>query len=89
MSANAAPPRRRSILKPLLVLAPVGGLAALVISAFQVGVTTGLYLAGGAYVVYAVPATILDWPRLSLADIGDFFMAILEAIVGFFTSLFD
>jgi hypothetical protein len=88
MSA-AKPARRRSVLKPLLVLALVIGLAALLIDAFQIGILAGLGLAGGGYVVYAVPAALFDWPRLSLGDIGDLLMAIVEAIVGFVTSLFD
>ncbi len=88
MSA-ARPPRRRSLLKPLIVLALVAGLAALLMKALQVGLLAGLALAGGGYVVYAIPAALLDWPRLSLGDIGDFLSAILEAIVGFVTSLFD
>jgi hypothetical protein len=88
MSASQ-PPRRRSLLKPLVVLALVVGLAAMLIQTFEVGVLAGLALAGGGYVVYAVPATLLDWPRLSLGDVGNFLLAILEAIVGFVTSLFD
>jgi hypothetical protein len=88
MSA-AKPARRRSVPKPLLVIALGVGLAALLIDAFQLGVLTGLALAGGGYVVYAVPAALFDWPRLSLGDIGDLLMAIVDAIVGFVTSLFD
>ena len=89
MSTDGKPPRRRSDLKTLLVLVLVGGLAALLISAFQVGFLTGLVLAGGGYVVYAIPATLLDWPRLSLGDIGDFLAAIVDAVIGFFASMFD
>lgn len=88
MSA-AEPPRRRSVLKPLLILTPVVGLAVLLIDAFQLGILAGLALAGGGYVVYAVPAALFDWARLSLGEMGDFLMAIVEAVVGFFISLFD
>jgi hypothetical protein len=89
MSAHGRPPRRRRVLKPLLVLALLGELAAMLVGAFQVGLSAGLALAGGGYVLYAVPAAIFDWPRLSLADIGDFLLAIVDAVVGFFTGLFD
>jgi hypothetical protein len=63
-------------------------MAALVTSAFEIGFMTGLGATGGALIVYSVPATILDWPRLTWEDVVSTIGAILSAIGSFIASLF-
>jgi hypothetical protein len=95
MSTSDAPRRRRPfvLLKLAVFLVVIGGVAALVMSAFKVGLMIGLASAAGGLVVYTIPAAIFDWPRFSLGDIGDFFVTIFEsiyeAIASFFGSWFD
>ncbi len=88
---TARPKRRRwrALLKVLAVVLILVGVAALVSTAFQLGMTQGLATAGGVLVVYAVPATILDWPRLTFEDVISALGAILAAVGTFFLALFD
>ena len=87
MSASGNRRRRRGGVV-LIVLLALGGFAAFAISAFQVGVLSGLGLGGGALVIYMVPATIFDWPRITWDDITGIVGAVLAAVAGFFASLF-
>jgi hypothetical protein len=89
IGADPRPRRRRAIRKVLVALAIVAGMTALVMSAFQVGMTTGLGATGGALIVYAVPATIFDWPRLTWEDVLSTIGTILSAIGNFVSALFD
>ena len=89
IGADQRPRRRRAIVKVLVVFSIVVGMAALVISAFQVGMVTGLGATGGALIVYAVPATIFDWPRLTWEDVLSTIGAIVSAIGSFISALFD
>jgi hypothetical protein len=76
-------------MKVLAALAIVVGMTALVMSAFHVGMITGLGATGGALVVYAVPATIFDWPRLTWDDVLSGLGAIISAIGAIILALFD
>ena len=87
--SHPRPRRRRAVLKVLVALAIVVGITALVTSAFQVGVLTGLGATGGALIVYTVPATIFDWPRLTWEDVVSTIGAVLSAIGAFISALFD
>jgi hypothetical protein len=89
MQADTKPGRRRAVVKLLVVLVMIVGVAALAMSAFQLGIATGLGTAGGVLIVYAVPATIFDWPRLTWDDVLSGVGAILSAIGAFILALFD
>lgn len=83
----------RRFVKILLAFGILGGVATLAVQIFQLGVLTGLATACGLLVVYSVPATLFDWPRLSLSDIiagiGALLVAIFEAICAAVLSIFD
>lgn len=89
MAAEAKRSRRRGALRTLLALALLCSFVLVATSAFRLGMMAGLAAAGAGLIVYSVPATIFDWPRLTLEDVIDFFAAILSAIGSFFASLFD
>ena len=90
MTTLKQPPRRgRSVSRASVVLGVFAGFAGLAISAFQLGVTTGLGAAGGVLIVYAIPATIFDWPRLTFDDLIAAISAVFSAIGSFFSSLLD
>jgi uncharacterized membrane protein YccC len=81
--------RRRGLVKSVVALMVLAGVAALVTAAFRVGMAQGLAAAGGVLVVYAVPATIFDWPRLTLEDVMSALGALAAAIGAAFLALFD
>ncbi|HYF56669.1 MAG TPA: hypothetical protein VEA41_20620 [Salinarimonas sp.] len=86
------PPRRRrgrGFLRLALVVGALYAIAWIAMAAFGLGVSHGLLTGGGALVVYTVPATIFDWPRLTFSDIVDVVTGIWEAVVGFFASILD
>jgi hypothetical protein len=89
IGSDPRPRRGRAVLKVFVALAIVVGITALVTSAFQIGVMTGLGATGGALIVYAVPATIFDWPRLTWEDVVSTIGAILSAIGTFIASFFS
>jgi hypothetical protein len=58
------------------------------VTAFNVGFMQGAATAGVALVVYSVPATLFDWPRITLTDVLDLLAGIVGAVADFFKSLF-
>ena len=72
-----------------LVLVAFGAICAIGMAAFNLGMMHGAATAAGALVIYSVPATLFDWPRITLADVFELLSGIVRAIVGFFASLFD
>ncbi len=89
MSSN--PPRSRlaAFLKIVAVFAVMAGVVSLATTAFQWGVLTGLAAGAGVIVVYSIPAALLGWPHIGLADVVDFVLAVVDAIVSFFAGLFE
>lgn len=77
--------RRGRALVVLLVLALAVLVVAGLVSAFHVGVSTGMASAGAGLVVYQIPAMIFDWPRLTLDDIFAFVGAVFDWIVDLFS----
>jgi hypothetical protein len=77
--------RRGRALVVFLVLAFVALIAIGLVSAFQVGVTTGMASAGAGLIVYQIPAIAFDWPRLTLDDMFAFFGAVFDWIVDLFS----
>jgi hypothetical protein len=57
-------------------------------AAFKLGVMHGVGTSVVAVVIYSVPATLFDWPRITLADLASW-SATLARDRGFFASLFD
>lgn len=88
MSAIGHRRRRRRGMLVFIVLFGLIGVAAAAMSAFHIGMLSGLAVGGGVLVIYTVPATIFDWPRITWEHISAFFAAILAAVGGFFASLF-
>ena len=89
IDVDPKPCRGRAILKSVVALTIVAGLTMLVTSAFRLGMNTGFAAAIGAFVVYSVPATIFDWPRLTWEDIMSALGALASAIGAFIRALFD
>ena len=90
MSSNQ-PPRSRlaALLKIVAAFAVMAGVVSLATTAFQWGVLTGLAAGAGVIVVYGIPAAILGWPHISLMDVLDFVLAVVDAILSFFAGLFE
>jgi hypothetical protein len=63
--------------------------AALLVGVFELGVLAGAAGAAGLLVVYAVPATLFDWPRFGLSDLLDLVAAIGRGIAWLVALLFD
>ena len=86
MSEDRARPRR-SLARILgfVALFTIFGCALLAAAAFQYGMSVGLAAGAATYVLYAIPATIYNWPRVTFGDILAFFAGILACIL----SLFD
>ena len=90
MNRSKERPRRgRSVLRAVLALGVSAGLAGLAIFAFQLGLATGVAAAGSVLIVYAIPATLLDWPRPTFDDVIAAISAVFSAIGSFFSSLLD
>jgi hypothetical protein len=77
--------RRGRAFVVLLVLALAVLVVVGLVSAFQVGVSTGMASAGAGIVVYQIPAMVFDWPRLTLDEIFAFFGAVFEWILDLFS----
>lgn len=87
MAASGYRPDRPRRSRGAIVAVALLGLTAWIAStilAFEIGFLDGLALGGGALVVYMIPATIYDWPRIT----WDHISACLAAITGFFASIF-
>ena len=78
---------RRSLARVLgfAALFAIFGCALLGAAAFQYGMSVGLAAGATTYVLYAIPATIYDWPRVTFGDV----LAFLAGILAFIMSLFD
>ena len=84
------PPRGAGrVLRLGLVLAVFSVICAVAMTAFNLGFTYGTAAGAFGVVVYSVPATLLDWPRITLRDVMDLISAAVSAVVNFFKSLFD
>jgi hypothetical protein len=84
MNANDSKRRGRAVfvlLALILVLLAAAGL----VSAFKLGVATGMAGAGAGLIAYHVPALIFDWPRLTFGDVLAFIEAVIDWIVGLFS----
>jgi len=82
-------PRQRTPLIWLgVILVLLGAVWAITMMAFNFGFTQGAATAGVVLVIYSVPATLFDWPRITLADALDLLAGIAGAIVNFVKSLF-
>jgi hypothetical protein len=55
------------------------------VSAFQLGVSTGMASAGIGLVAYHVPAIAFDWPRPTMNDIFAFFGAVFDWVMDLFS----
>jgi hypothetical protein len=62
---------------------------AVAVAAFNFGATQGAVTIAVAAIVYLVPATIFDWPRITLADIAEFVWAAIAGFFSFLRSLID
>jgi hypothetical protein len=57
-------------------------------AAFDLGFVQGAATVGSVLILYSVPATLFDWPRITLADALDLLAGIVGAITDFIKSLF-
>lgn len=73
----------------VIILALLAGFTASLLWAFELGAMTALVAVGGGALVYSVPATIFDWPRLGWDDVAEILTGLLTAIGAFFSGLFD
>ena len=78
MPANDEPMLRRRrtrwlALIPIAMILFVIGCTWVLISVFNAGPQLGLMTSGAVILAYSVPATLFDWPRLTLEAIGAFF----------------
>jgi hypothetical protein len=85
------PPRRRAarLIRLGVLLVVFGAICGTLMTAFNIGVMHGAGTSVVAVAIYSVPATLFDWPRITLADFVELVCDIWRAIVGFFASLFD
>ena len=88
-STQAPRPRGARLIRLGVVLVGFGAVCAITMGAFDLGFMYGTATAVGALVIYSVPATLFDWPRITLTDVVELLCGIASAIVGFFASLFD
>jgi hypothetical protein len=65
------------------------GICAVAMTAFNLGFTHGTAARALGVVVYSVPATLFDWPRITFSDVIELISAAVSAVVEFFKSLFD
>jgi hypothetical protein len=89
MRRNRARSRRRTPLvwvSVILVLLTFVWVTA--IAAFDFGFVQGAATAGSVLILYSVPATLFDWPRITLADALDLLAGIVGGIADFIKSLF-
>jgi hypothetical protein len=85
-------PRRRRALALLafsLALGALGTVAAITTAAFNWGFAEGMTAGTVMLIVYTVPATVLNWPRLTFTDIVEALIGLWSAIVSCIASLFD
>ena len=84
------PPRRAGrVLRLGLILAAFSGICAVAMTAFNLGFTHGTTAGALAVVIYSVPATLFDWPRITFSDVIELLSAAVSAVVEFLKSLFD
>ncbi len=89
MRRNKARSRRRTPLIWLgLIFVLFSTVWAVTMAAFNAGFMQGAATAGAVLVVYSVPATLFDWPRITLTDAFDLLAGIVGGIAEFFRSLF-
>ena len=88
---STQPPHRRGarVLRPGIVLIAFGGICAVIMAAFDLGVMHGAAAPAGVLVIYSVPATLFNWPRITLAVIAELLCGIARAVASFFAALFD
>lgn len=67
----------------------LGAVWATAMAALDFGFMQGAATAGVVLVIYSVPATLFDWPRITLTDALDLLAGIAGAIIEGIKSLFD
>ena len=89
--ADQHPRRRRglAVLALALAIGAVGVVAAITVAAFNWGFTEGVTAGAVMLIVYTVPATVFDWPRLTFTDVVEALIGLWSAIVSCIASLFD
>jgi len=83
------PRRAGRVLRLGLVLAVFTAICAVAMTAFNLGFTHGTAAGALGVVIYSVPATLFDWPRITFSDVVELLSAAVSAVVEFFKSLFD
>jgi len=77
------------VLRLGLALALFSAICAVAMTSFNLGFTHGTAAGAVGVVIYSVPATLFDWPRITFSDVIDLLSAAVSAVVEFFESLFD
>ncbi len=80
--------RRTPLVWVSVILVLLAFVWATAIAAFDFGFVQGAATAGSVLVLYSLPATLFDWPRITLADALDLLAGIVEVIADFIKSLF-
>jgi len=89
MAEPHAPRRRGQALVALtLVMGVIVAIAVLAVQAFNWGLAEGLGAGAVTLVIYTVPATVFDWPRLTFEDIINALGALVSAIGSFIAWFF-
>ena len=80
--------RRTPLVWVSMILVLLAFVWATAMAAFDLGFVQGAATAGSVFVLYSIPATLFDWPRITLADALDLLAGIVGAITDFIKSLF-
>ena len=84
------PSRRwgRALAAFALAISAIVAIAVLAVQAFNWGLAEGLGAGAVTLVIYTVPATVFDWPRLTFEDIINALGALVSAIGSFIAWFF-
>jgi multisubunit Na+/H+ antiporter MnhB subunit len=80
--------RRTPLVWVSMILVLLAFVWATAMAAFDLGFVQGAATVGSVLILYSVPATLFDWPRITLADALDLLAGIVGAITDFIKSLF-
>lgn len=89
MNTDSQRPRRRPFLRLAVIVTAFGAICAIAVAAFNLGAAHSAGTAVVALLIYAVPAAVFDWPRITLSDVFELLSAAVGALVEFIKSLFD